>query len=140
MALEKQVGQFGRFLALQANSKIQIGTLFTNVSFGLTSTAGLFDSPLLSNSPKHRLQLFAFVHPSTQVIAYDATLQGGMFNRDSPYTIARNSIERITAQLNYGVVLKTKYFYVEYSFTKLSPEFEGGRTAKWGGIRLGVSF
>lgn len=74
------------------------------------------------------------------LIGYDATLQGGVFNNDSPYTIPSEEITRLTGQFNYGFILKTKTLYFEYSRTVLTREFDSGSPTKWGGIRIGFTF
>jgi len=73
------------------------------------------------------------------VIGYDATLQGGLFNRKSPCTIASQDMARFTGQFNYGIILKTKTLYFEYSRSVLTKEFETGSAYKWGGIKIGFT-
>jgi len=71
-------------------------------------------------------------------IGYDATMQGGVFNRSSPYTIAAKDIKRVTLQQNFGVVLNFRKIYLEYFQSLLSPEFSGGKMHRWGGLKIGV--
>jgi hypothetical protein len=74
------------------------------------------------------------------VIGYDATLQGGLFNDKSPYTIATRDIERFVGQHNYGIILQTRTLYFEYSRTMITREFNSQTSSKWGGIRIGFTF
>ncbi len=140
IGLEKQLFRIGTLFSLQSDSNLKVGTLFTNASFGLNATIGLINSPFTSNSNKNKFQLYFYTQPIVNVIGYDATLQGGLFNRKSPYTIASSSIERFTAQHNYGMVLKTRTLYFEYSRSAITREFESGDSAKWGGIKIGFTF
>lgn len=71
-------------------------------------------------------------------IGYDATMQGGIFNKQSPYTIDAKDIKRITFQQNFGCVLNFKKLYLEYFQSLLSPEFRNGKMHRWGGLKIGL--
>ena len=81
--------------------------------------------------------MYLYSQPVINVIGYDATLHGGLFNAKSLYTISTAKIERFTAQNNYGIVLQTRSMYFEYARTMITREFELGSSAKWGGIKIG---
>lgn len=137
---EKQLVKYRHLFSLQANADGQVGTLFTNVSIGVTTTFGIINAPFSSSTKIDNFNLYLYAQPLINGIGYDATLQGGLLNRKSSYTISSSKIKRFTGQLNYGVVLKIKPIYLEISGTFISKEFETGKTANWGGIRLGVLF
>lgn len=92
-----------------------------------------------SDSPK-KFQVYLYSQAFATVVGYDATLQGGLFSKESPYTIASGDVERLKAQFNYGLIVKTKTLYFEYSRSSITKEFETGTLAKWGGIRIGFTF
>jgi len=140
IGLEKQLFRFKNLFSLQSDSNLKVGTLFTNASLGLNATIGIINSPFTSKDDKKGFQLYFYTQPIVNVIGYDATLQGGLFNRKSPYTISNSSIERFTAQHNYGLVLKTRTLYFEYSRSAITREFDSGSSAKWGGIKIGFTF
>ncbi|OYU80322.1 MAG: hypothetical protein CFE23_09655 [Flavobacterium sp. BFFFF1] len=135
---EKQFLHYARLFSLQGNATVRAGTLFTNASVGLSLMAGIVDSPFIRH--RNGFRLYAYVQPLVTAVGYDATLQGGLINRDSPYTISDGDLERVTAQHTYGLVLQTKTLYFEYTRTALTREFNGGVPAKWGGIRIGFTF
>ncbi|QXP78182.1 MULTISPECIES: lipid A deacylase LpxR family protein [Winogradskyella] len=137
---EKQIYQYNHLFALQAQSSVQLGTLFTNTSLGFNTTFGILNSEFTADKPKNKFQIYAYAQPIITVVGYDATLQGGLFNRDNPYTISSKGVERFTAQYNYGIVIKTKTMYFEYTRSAITREFESGVSAKWGGIRIGFTF
>ena len=138
LGYEKQLLRAQDWGSLSANSSARLGTLFTNASLGLQTTVGLINSPFTAlNAPK-RFQLYAYSQVSGSLIGYDATLQGGVFNKKSPYTIPSNEIERFTGQFNYGFVLQTKSLYLEYFRAAITREFESGKATRWGGIRIGL--
>jgi hypothetical protein len=61
--------------------------LFTNISADVNSSLRLLKSPFSLKKNKNKFQLFLFFQPEVSLIGYDATLQGGLFEKDSPYTI-----------------------------------------------------
>ena len=126
------------FFTIQTTATARLGTLFTNVSTGFNFTFGIINSPFTSVKNKNKFQLYLYTQPLVNVIGYDATLQGGLFNHKSVYTIDDNDIERFTAQNNYGIVLQYRGLYLQYSRTMLTREFTSGSSFKWGGIRIGA--
>jgi lipid A 3-O-deacylase len=140
LTYEKQLVSYRNLFSLSSNTRLRLGTLFTNAGIGLTTTFGLINSPFSSLKTKKRLAMYGFAQSLVNVIGYDATLQGGIFNKKSPYTISNNEIERFTAQANYGVIIQTKTLYFEYTRTLISREFKPSFSSKWGGIKIGFRF
>lgn len=137
LTYEKQLFRFQNLFSVQTTATGRIGTLFTNASGGFNVTLGVINSPFTSTKNKNRFQIYLYTQPLLNVIGYDATLQGGLFDRESVYTIKSREIERFTAQNNYGIVLQYRTFYLEYSQTMLTREFSSGSSHKWGGFRIG---
>ncbi|WP_452224570.1 lipid A deacylase LpxR family protein [Lacinutrix chionoecetis] len=138
---EKQILHYLNLVSLLLNSTVKVGTLFTNASIGFNTTFGIIDTPFstVKKSDKH-FKLYAYFQPIVSVIGYDATLQGGLINTKSPYTISNSNIERFTGQYHYGLVLKTKTLYFEYSRAAITREFKTGNSAKYGGVKIGFTF
>jgi len=137
---EKQLVEYRNIIVLRGNASLQLGTLFTNVSAGVNTSMGILKSPFAKNKSKGNFQLYLYGQPLVSAIGYDATLQGGLFNNKSVYTIAAGELERFTAQFNYGIILKTRTLYFEYARTALTREFQTGNSAKWGGFKVGFTF
>ncbi|WP_178989085.1 lipid A deacylase LpxR family protein [Winogradskyella schleiferi] len=137
---EKRVYRFNNLFGLQANASAQLGSLFTNVSVGINMQLGILNSAFTNPKNKNNFQVYLYGQPALNVIGYDASLQGGLFNNKSPYTISSHDLERFTAHYNYGLVLKTKTLYFEYTRSAITKEFKTGASAKWGGIRIGFTF
>jgi hypothetical protein len=137
ISYEKQLFRFHDFFSLNSNSTLKLGTLFTNASIGLNATLGIINSPFTSIKNNNKFQLYLFSQPILSVIGYDATLQGGLFNRKSVYTISSSDIERFTLQNNFGIVFQYDRFYFEYTRTLLTHEISTANAHNWGGIRLG---
>ena len=134
---EKQLFRYSNLFSLQATSNAKLGTLFTNASLGLNATFGIINSPFTSYKNKNKWQIYFFTHAWATAVGYDATLQGGLFNKTSPYTLSSSEIERFTAQTHYGFILQTKSVYWEYFQTVHTREFRTGDAYKWGGIKIG---
>ena len=137
---EKQLYRYQNIFNLNGQSTVQLGTLFTNASLGLNTSIGFLNNPFAQTKKHSNFQFYLYSQPIVSAVAYDATLEGGLFNKDSPYTIASSDIERLTAQFNYGIVLKTKTLYFEYARTAITREFSSGSSAKWGGFKVGFTF
>jgi len=137
---ERQLFRYRNLLALQSNTTLRLGTLFTNASVGFNAVFGIINTPFTPVKKSKKFALYAYSQPVLNVIGYDATLQGGLFNNASPYTIASGEIERFTGQHNYGIILQTRTLYFEYSRVTITREFTDGHAAKWGGIKVGFTF
>ncbi|MCF6132586.1 lipid A deacylase LpxR family protein [Flavobacterium wongokense] len=137
ISYEKQLLRFHDFFTVQTNATLRLGTLFTNASVGFNATLGIINSPFTSVRDKNKFQLYCYSQPMINAIGYDATLQGGFFNKKSVYTIPANEMERFTLQNNFGIVLQYRWLFLEYSRSLLTREFSSGSSHKWGGIRIG---
>lgn len=136
---EKQIWRYRDLWSVQTEGSLNLGTLFTNASLGINTTFGLLNQPF-SAPAKKRFRIYGYAQPVVSVIGYDATLQGGVFNKKSPYIIDADAVKRFTAQFNYGLVLRTKTLYFEYARSLITREFESGTPAGWGGIKVGFTF
>ncbi|MDG5492418.1 lipid A deacylase LpxR family protein [Psychroserpens sp. SPM9] len=140
LGIEKQLINFNSLLSIQVQSNVSIGTLFTHISAGTNVVFGIFNNPFSSEEKTKTFQIYTYAQPVFTVVGYDATLQGGLFHTDSPYTISSEAIERFTFQFNYGLVIQTRTLYFEYTRSSITKEFNTGATAKWGGIKFGFTF
>ena len=140
LGIEKQILNLNNVASVQLQSNLNLGTLFTNASVGTNVILGKFKNSFSSENHNQDLQIYVYAQPLVSVIAYDATLQGGLINRDSPYTISSKDVQRLTSQFNFGLVIQTKTLYFEYTRSSITKEFETGNLAKWGGIRIGFTF
>lgn len=133
-----------RFL-LNGFASAQLGTLNTKLVTGAVLIIGKVNARLAASlgnqsaySGKKTFSFHGYCQPQVSVVGYDATLQGGMFNKDSPYTIGAGSVSRVVFQTNMGLVMQTGPMYLEYFFTFLTREFDSGLSHTWGGVRVGA--
>jgi hypothetical protein len=127
------------FFILNADVEAAAGTINDKLSTGLSIMLGKFNDPYkFSARPVNKWQLYVFGHSFFSAVAYDATLQGGMLNKKSPYTISNAQMERFTLQHQIGLVAHHKKISIELSESFLSKEFKTGRSHIWGGLGIGI--
>ena len=83
-----------------------------------------------------RWRLAAEASLEGRLIGYDATLQGGVFNRSSPYTLAAGEVRRAVLRSVGGVMLAHGGLQLAATATWLTPEFAGGRAHRWAELGL----
>jgi lipid A 3-O-deacylase len=121
------------------NAAMRLGTLYTDLSVGLTGRMGFF-SAYFNNlgmdkyaiERKSNFQFYGILKGNVKAVAYNATLQGGMFNDQSVYTISDNRVTRVVMDGMAGIVLTYKRIGLEYSKFYLSKEFKEGIEQRWG--------
>jgi lipid A 3-O-deacylase len=136
---EKQLYRLNNLFALNSNAKLRLGTMNTNISGGITTTFGKINSPFISLKKQSNFEFYGYWQGLVTAVGYDASLQGGVFNQNSPYVISNQNMERFTFQKNFGIVFKYKTLYLEYYRSWLSKEFKTGGTHSWGGFRIGFT-
>jgi lipid A 3-O-deacylase len=133
----------GRGLEIIGTGRAALSTLRTVAGAGAIVRAGLFDpyfSSLLGvtadgRDTGHRaVQLYAEARAEAQAVGYDATMQGGLFNRTSPYTLPASAVRRGVVMGSTALVLGIKGVAVRGSATWVTPEIQGGRSHAWGQI------
>ena len=138
---EKQLLNAPEHFLLDATAEARLGTLNDKLSGGLNFMAGSFSDPFRwSGANKKMIKCYLYGQALVNFIGYDATLQGGIFNRGNPYTITNDDISRITFQAMAGIVLNVKNITLSYSQSYLTKEFSTGIYHRWGGLNLGYSF
>jgi len=139
IAYEKQLLRLKNIVAVNLDTKLHLGTFNTNASLGLNGSVGLINAPFTSYKSQRKFFMYAYNQSRVKAIGYDASLQGGLFNNSSPYTIPGQDIERFTIENNYGIIMQFKTLYFEYSRSDITPEFKGGGKHKWGGFKIGFT-
>lgn len=140
VAYQKQLFAVDNILLATADGMARAGTLSTKANVGLTLMAGYFNSPFTSLKVKGRkIQLYAYDHPEINVVGYDATLQGGLFNRSSDYVISSENVNRLVFRNNWGFVARLGRVYLEYYQSFMTREFKNGIDFHNGGIQIGYT-
>ena len=137
---EKQLLRFKDYLTIQSNANARLGTLFTDGSVGASFMLGKINRAF-SEKNNSKFQLYLYGQTLGYIIGHNATLQGSIFpNKKSVYTIPTSDIERLRAEINYGIVLKVGEMYFEYSQAFQTKEFNQGNSYRWGGLKAGFNF
>lgn len=144
---EKQV-LGGKFAELIGTARASAGTLHTLAATGLMLRVGKMN-PYFSNlgvtsaagrTGSRKLQVYAQGRLEGRLVGYNATLQGGVFSQQNPYTLRANQLRSTVAQGSGGLVLAYGGVHFEPSATWVSPEFRGGREHRWVQFALRVAF
>ncbi|MGN6566315.1 MAG: lipid A-modifier LpxR family protein [Flavipsychrobacter sp.] len=136
---EKQLVSAGNIFSLDADGLARIGTINDKASIGFTTIIGYFDSPFQTRIVQGKnFRIYAYDHTQINLVGYDATMEGGLFNRSSPYTIEPGDLTRITFQNRFGFVVVYRRIYLEYFQSYLSREFKTGDYHVWGGVQLAL--
>lgn len=128
-------------IELGATSRLNAGTLYDDLSAGMFFRTGYF-TPVYKGIPlseNKKLHYWFFVKSNLKGVMYNATLQGGMFN-DSPYTIAKNDINRLVFTASAGLAFYYNSLGLELENFYQTPEFKGAMSFKWGRINLILRF
>ncbi|HEV7781797.1 MAG TPA: lipid A deacylase LpxR family protein [Chitinophagaceae bacterium] len=124
---------------LNGMAAIRAGTLNDKLAAGINFMTGQFNDPF-ERQQKKKTAFFLFGQSQVNLIGYDATMQGGLFNHKSPYTISSADISRVTIQASAGIVLNIQKLWFRYSQSFITKEFRTGGNHRWGGLAAGLSF
>lgn len=138
--VEKRVLRL-RFLETSLGAGAAVGTYRTNASLGgrveLGHFRSSFDAPSLA---RDGFRASLFLDGRMRVIGYDASMQGGLFNTDSPYVLDASAIERIVLAGGGGVRLSYRSLILTYAKTFITREYVGGADHGWGTCTIKVLF
>lgn len=129
----------GNNLLLNTTAEARAGTLNDKLSGGFNFMAGRFNKRFIPGLKKRKTEYYLFGQSRVNFIGYDASMQGGIFNRKSPYSIAANDISRVTFQADAGIIVNLKNCYLSYTQSYFTKEFRGGKYHRWGGISVGFT-
>lgn len=137
---EKRLVLLADNFLLNAAAEARLGTLNDKLAGGFNFMAGRFNkrfTPVTYN--KRKTEYYFYAQSRMNFVGYDASLQGGVFNRNSPYTISASDLSRINFQADAGIILNFKKFYLSYTQSYLTKEFRTGRYHRWGGLSAGFA-
>lgn len=137
---EKCLLHLGHIFMVNGTGSADAGTLLVKGTAGGNAMLGYFNSPYEKNAHRKKFTVYLYTHPQANLTGYDATLQGGVFNHNSPYTIPADQIKRIVFENRYGIVIGLGPVYLEYFRYNISKEFDSGEPHAWGGVQAGVNF
>jgi len=125
-------------LTIAAVANAKAGTLINTAGAGLQIQAGKAEPffGLADNAKWPETEYYFFGRTNVGFVAYNALLQGGMFNRSNIFTLNGNEIMRVVGNAEVGFRFRYKGVGIELSQHYLSPEYKGGLWHKWGRMNL----
>jgi len=134
---EQRIVSAGHYFMLDGDAMGRVGTLSDKASFGITLMGGYFDSPFSRDIARGKnFRIYAYERPEVDIVGYDATLEGGVFNHTSPYTLSPKDIETFVLQNRFGFVVVYRRVYLEYFQSLIGSEFVHENYHVWGGIQI----
>ena len=132
---------YNSYFALNSYSTVRVGTLHSDITIGGRADIGFLNYGFSGNSSwfdwnrdSWKFSLFADI--SGKLVVYDATLQGGLFNRNSPHTLDYSEITPVILQIKPGLMLQYKKFGMELRDIYSTKSFDNGKSHMWGMINL----
>lgn len=131
-----------KLLDMSVLSEMRLGTMFTDASAGINIRTGIKSKwgNIIWQKNERKWQLFAFVSARIKAVAYNATLQGGLLNRSSVYTISGGDMQRLLLMTEFGISASYKNIQTLYTQSYLSKEFSNGLPHQWGKVSLAIGF
>lgn len=147
VGLQKQLVK-SRNTEVYADGSLNAGTLHTNATMGINAVAGVFTAGLTPlpagydqlSIPAHKWQYGIRGGLELRMIGYDASLQGGLFNRDNVYALKPDELERLVAAIHLGLFVNYRKLGISISQFYLSPEFKEGRQHFWGQVGVEIGY
>ena len=138
-SLEKQFHR-SQYAEIIGGAYAYLGVPYTkmdlDVLLRLGKLADYFD--FFNTSTKHRWQGYFFGGVKSSLVAYNATLQGGLLNTNNPYTLTE--IEPVLVDVQYGIGIDYRRVRLKLTQHYLTPEFRGGESHGWGELSFVVRF
>jgi lipid A 3-O-deacylase len=125
-----------------------LGTLYTNIGGGILVRTGVFNPYFVNlgiskrsvcdEKRLKRMQLLFSLTSDVKFVGYDATLEGGMFNRTNSYTLSPDEVTRFVYEASGGITFTYGGIGIYAEQYILSPEFHNGWWHKW--VHIGLVF
>lgn len=134
---EQQVLYSGNYMIASAEATAAIGTLKDKVGGGINVIAGIFESPYTSeHTGRKRFQVYGYTNPHLDVVLYDATLQGGVFSNNSPYTMGAAAITRVVLTNRAGVAIQANGWRLELNECYSTGQYLHAPSHLYGSIQI----
>jgi hypothetical protein len=124
-----------------------IGTLYNKAGGGLNLRIGnfmpVFRGPFSifeNKNPGGRVQYWVFARSQVDVIAYDATLQGGIFSGNNIYVIEQQDLSRYVFKASVGFAFYYNNIGLEYEHYYETPRFLNAYHFGWGSLKAVLAF
>jgi lipid A 3-O-deacylase len=145
VSYEKQLLAAGRVVEGIGTAEASLSTLYTYAEVGgllrIGHFAPYFANPVVGPTPRaSRWQCYGQATVSGRLVGYDATLQGGVFDRSSPYKLAASQVQRTSLHSTGSFVLTHNEMSYSATAVYVGPEFTKGRSHRWGVLAVARTF
>ena len=130
-------------ISLHPRFKASIGTVFDDFSFGGEFIVGDQSNreKLGKKTDSNRWRWQLFLHNDVKFVAFNGTLEGSLFNNNSPHTVEPS---RIVLENGVGIRLDYNQYSFQYRFVGRSTELEEQDWKFWdhkyGSFEFGIGF
>lgn len=130
-------------------NEASIGTLNTSAGTGIgfrTGTDSYFLTPLpdtyarFSNFSSYRWHFEFDANVTAHVVGYNATLSGGIMNRNNIYVLKPGEIERMLIRAEAGFTMRYGKYGIRLAQYYCSNEFKEGKHHFWGQAGINIGF
>lgn len=144
----KQLVTTGNFSAYAIGAG-SMGSLNTSAETGLgvkTGTDNYFMAPLPAdfvNLQQIKGRKWHFIFESsftTRIVGYNATLNGGLMNKNNVYVLKPNEIERLLFCADAGITVRHGKYGLKLAQYFISNEFKEGKHHFWGQAGINIGF
>ncbi len=131
-----------KFLEFTSGGYARVGTLYDEAGPLATLRVGRFNPGFnkdVFNGLTHKLkklQYYAEIWGRADGVAYNSTLEGGIFSKDNIYTVPPGDIERGILAHGGDITLSYKNLTLQYEETYVTREFLNGLPHAWGSINI----
>ncbi len=123
-----------RFFDIELGGLARLGTYRTRLDVHGQFRIGIVE-PITTRKGKS-FSLVYRVSPVAQLVGYDATLQGGLFNDSSPYTVPASDISRAVGRIHTSLDMRFGGFGASFGHTYQTRRFATIDAHAWGELTL----
>ncbi len=133
-----------RFFQFDLMGALQAGTVYDNASAGAQIIFGRINpfmhSFIKDDYNNHKFDLFFILNYRYQHNWYDATLQGGLINKTSPYVLNEDLVIKNVKRGSATMNLRYGHSGMEFGFYYIGPEFVNAQSHRWWRLCLTFGF
>jgi len=137
LAVDKEIfrDDFSQFVL---HGRGRLGTVYTDASAGFRVRMDAMPAYFTRLGPEDNraVNIYFELGGDIRFVGYDASLQGGMLNRTSPYTIPSQDVRRMIGVITASAVLEIKCHQLHFYQNVVSPRFSKASWHAW----LGISY
>lgn len=127
-----------QYINLDMLVNIRAGVPYTDFTPAMEVKLGFFNDPYI-NRGQDNDSWQAYIHGSLsgRFVLYNATIQGGLLNKNNVHTV---DINHFVYGLNAGVTLRYKQFCLGLDYQWISPEIVRGMNHRWSSLHFELAF